>query len=138
MSATITSHFSNAHDTTYILENDILTAYFYENIVVVEVNEGKVLSYKTAFTLLVKALTYLRNRPWVYISHRKNSYSVQPTDYKYLNKVPTLKGIAIINPHAEVDPNFSLESTFCKKPFVQKKSLDDAYEWALDLLEKQG
>ncbi len=135
MSVTITSHFSDVRDTTYIMENEILTAYFYDNIVVVEVNEGKTLSYKTAFTLLVKGLTHLRNKPWVYISHRVNSYSVQPTDYKYLNKVPTLKGIAVVSPQSQEDPTFSLESTFCKKPFVKKATLEDAYRWAIELLD---
>ncbi|MDC7995401.1 hypothetical protein [Altibacter sp. HG106] len=134
MSVTITSHFSEVQNTTHVLENEVLTAYFYDTIVVVEVKEGKTLSYKTGFTLLVKGLTILGNKPWVYISNRINSYSVQPNDYKYINKIPTLKGIAVVSPKGVEDPTFSLESTFCKKPFVKKDSLEDAYQWAQEFL----
>lgn len=117
-----------------ILKTRILTAYFYGNIVVVEADEGVTLSYTTAFSILVAGLKRLGNRPFVYVTNRVNSYSVNPNDYVYLEKIPTLKGIAIVAPNDLVRRNAQLELNFCKKPMKIFESLIDSVEWSEQLL----
>ena len=71
----------------HVLETDLVTVYYYDGIVVVEAHEGVTLSYKTAFSILVKGLRYTCMNPFVYISNRINSYSLNPNDYVYLEKI---------------------------------------------------
>lgn len=116
------------------LETDIGMVYFYGNIVVFEANEGVTLSYKTGFSILLKCLTVVGSRPCVYISNRINSYSIKPMDYKYLNKVPTLKCCGIVTYSGVGHSNAELESTFCKKPFRIFDNLTEAVIWGKGFL----
>jgi hypothetical protein len=115
---------------------DIGTAYFYNNIIIVEANEGVTISYKTGFSFLLKALQYIGAKPWVYIANRINSYSVNPNDYKYLERIPTLKGIAIVTPTKIGKQSAALEANFFNKDFVVVDDLQSAYNWAIELLSK--
>lgn len=112
------------------------TVSFYGNFVVVEFNEGINVSYATAFSLLVKALSVLGRKPWIYISHRKYSYSVKPTDYKYINKIATLKGLIIVRKEEMRNNMEALEANFCQKPFFVVKNMSEAIEIGKKLLEK--
>jgi len=122
---------------TKIITSKIATVYVYnKNILVVEVNEGVNLSYASAASLLFKGLLVLKNKPWVYISHRINSYSVVPTDYEYLHKIGTLKALSIVVP-TDTDPSTTaIEQIFCRKPFkLFNNGLEEAMVWADKMLE---
>ncbi len=116
------------------LETDIGTIYFYGNVVVFEANEGVILSYKTGFSILLKGLTIIGSKPFVYISNRTNSYSIKPIDYKYMNKVPTLKCFGIVTYSEVGHSNAELESKFCKKPFGVFDNLTEAVIWGKGFL----
>ncbi len=120
-----------------ILNSDIGTIYIYGKIVIVEANEGVTLSYTNAFPILVKGLNYLNTSSWVYISNRINSYSLKPQDYKYLEKIPTLKGFSIVYDNKIGKKNAALESKFFNKPHASFPSLIEAYEWGTALLESK-
>ena len=135
MSQTITSHFPDVLEVKDYFENDAAKVYLYGQIAVVEATEGATLSYRTGFTLLVKGLKICGTKPWIYISNRVNSYSVVPTDYKYLNKVPTLKGLVIVSPKESEINNARLEEAFFKKPFMIVNTLEEAYQWSKDMLD---
>lgn len=117
-----------------ILESDIGTIYFYPNLVVVEAKEGVTLSYTTGFSLLVSGLRRLGSRPFVYIANRINSYSVNPNDYIYLEKVPSLKGIAIVTPNEIGKKNAEMELNFFNKPMAIFDSISEAYTWGTQIL----
>ena len=118
-----------------VLETSIGKVFIYKNIVIVEATEGVTINYKTAFSILVKGLKLLGTRPWIYIANRVNSYSVQPTDYKYLEKVPTLKGIAIVCYSSQARENAELERKFYKNPLDVFDSINEAYLWGKEILE---
>ena len=111
------------------LETDIGMVYFYNGIVIFEAKEGVVLSYKTGFSILLKGLNYLGTKPWVYISNRVHSYSIKPMDYKYLNKVPTLRAVGVVNYNEVGHTNAELAAKFCKKPFQMFANLLEAAIW---------
>jgi len=124
---------------TKIITSKIATVYVYnKNILVVEVNEGVNLSYASAASLLFKGLLVLKNKPWVYISHRINSYSVVPTDYEYLHKIGTLKALSIVVP-TDTDPSTTaIEQIFCRKPFkLFNNGLEEAMVWADKMLKDE-
>lgn len=132
----ITSHLPGKLILEEIVDAQAATVYFYNHFVVVEVREGITLSYKNGFSLLVKGLKKLGRKPWIYISHRVHSYSVVPTDYKYLNSVPTLKGLVIISPEKSERNNAHLEKAFFKKPFTIVENFEEAYHWGQTILDR--
>lgn len=111
------------------LETDVGMVYFYDNIVIFEANEGVIMSYKTGFSILLNGLNYLGTKPWVYVSNRVHSYSIKPMDYKYLNNVPTLRAVGVVNYSELGHSNAELEAKFCKKPFQMFDNLTDAFIW---------
>ncbi|WP_410005048.1 hypothetical protein [Aequorivita nionensis] len=116
------------------LDTDIGMVYFYDNIVVFEAKEGIIMSYKTGFSILLKGLNYLGPKRWVLISNRVHSYSIKPMDYKYLNKVPTLRAVGVVNYSEVGHSNAQLEAKFCKKPFQMFDDLTEAVIWSKGFL----
>lgn len=119
------------------LHTEIGTIYFYKKVVVVEAKEGVTLSYSTGFSTLLKGLQITGFRSFIYISNRINSYSVDPNDYKYLNKIPSLKAIAIVSKLDSARQNAMLEKSFSTKDLEIFEDITDAYEWALAILERK-
>ena len=115
----------------HILKTNIADIYFYDHLVVVEAYEGVTLSYKTGFQVLTRGLKYIGKKPFFYIAHRVNSYSINPTDFKHLAKIPTLRGIAIASPLESGKKNAELEKTFFKKPIEIFESIEEAYQWGM-------
>ncbi|MCW9038648.1 hypothetical protein [Altibacter sp.] len=134
MNATSPHNFPASVSLRHVLETDLGMVFFYDNIVVVEAYEGVTISYITGFSILVKGLQKLGTRPWVYIANRINSYSVNPNDYKYLEKIPTLKGLVIITPDEIGKKNAALEANFFNKPFTVVDDLASAYKCAQSFL----
>ena len=118
----------------HVLRHKLVNIHFFENFVVVEAEEGVTLSYQTAFSILMKAIQYCSAKPFFYISNRKNSYSVNPNDYKYLEQIPNLAGIAIVSPSELGKSNAELELNFFKKPMEIFGHIQDAYNWGNSLL----
>jgi len=129
-------NFPDEETLNHILKTDIANIYFYEHIVVVEAHEGVTLSYKTSFEILTKGLKYIGRKPFIYIANRINSYSVNPNDFKYLVNIPTLKGIAIASKKESGRKNAELEKAFSKKPMEIFESIEDAYQWGMNLLSE--
>lgn len=118
-----------------ILDTEIGTIYFYDNILVMEGKENSIFSIKTSLFILLKVIKMVGTKPVVYISNRVNSYSVDPNDYKYLEMIPNLKGIATVSYNNITKSSAKLEQKFFKKPFRDFESLDDAKFWAMEVLE---
>jgi hypothetical protein len=114
-----------------VLETPIATIYIYKKVVVVEAFEGVTLNYRTAFPILVAGLQHLGPHPWFYISHRVNSYALNPHDYKYLEKIPTLKALAIVATNELARQNAEMESNFFHKPFQIFSTMEEALAWGL-------
>lgn len=117
-------------------ETEACSVYLYDNLLVLEVTEGTTLCYSNGFSLLLKCLSVLGNKPWFLISHRINSYSVNPNDYKYLQKVPTLKGIAVVYNNEHIKRSVELEKAFFNKPYEIFTDIGVACEWGFKLLKE--
>ena len=131
----MTSHFKEQIALKNTIVHEAANVYFYDNYVVIEVNQGVTLSYTSGFSLLVSGLKYLGTKPWIYISHRINSYAVVPTDFKYLNRIPTLKGIVVINKTKTNLGTEELEQSFSQKPFIVVNDFEEALAWGNDILK---
>jgi len=117
-----------------ILETEIGTIYFYDNIVVMEAKEDSLLSIRTGLSILLNCVKIIGTRPVVYISNRINNYAVDPNDYKFLELVPNLKGIAIVSYSPTALATSKLEARFFRKPFQTFMNMKDATNWANQIL----
>jgi flavin-dependent dehydrogenase len=113
---------------------------FYPNIIVGEVGEGMHITFESAtIAAQVIAQTYKGTIPFVYISNRVNSYSMDPVAYKELfSLVPNLLGFAVVSESKRRRMLSNLERMFVKKPMRVFSSMDEAFDWAHKLLESKN
>lgn len=113
---------------------------FYPNILVGEFAEGCHVTKKNAWQAIQLAQKlYGDTKPLVYVSHRVHSYSMDPMGYKEVVEMfPNFKGFAIVSQNKYRRMIASLEKLFIKKPIKVFYSLDEAFLWAGELLEKEN
>ncbi|QLG45128.1 SpoIIAA family protein [Costertonia aggregata] len=113
---------------------------FYENITVGEIKEGVHVTFESAvLPLQIAEQIYGDHKPVVYISNRINSYSIDPIGYYEAIKLfPNLKAFAIVSNKRHRKMLASLEKLFMRKPIRVFDTVDEAFEWAAQLLENDG
>lgn len=113
---------------------------FYTNIVVGEFYEGAHVTKENAIEpILISQRIYGDCKPIVYISHRLNSYSMDPVGYKeVVDMFPNFKGFAIVSQNKYRRMLASIEKLFIKKPIGVFDNMDSAFFWAEKLLEKNS
>lgn len=102
----------------------------FDNYIVVVMNEGVNLSPSDNYILLDIANDYFKDKPFVYITHRVNSYSVDPQIYYETAKIKNLKGFAVVSSDYKAKRNAEVEKMFFSKPFGIFSELNEAYKWA--------
>jgi len=120
-----------------VLDTPVATVYLYKQVVVVEAMEGVTLNYENAFSILLAGLQHMGTKPFLYISHRVNSYALNPHDYKYVEKIPTLKALAIVSTSAMGRKNAEMETNFFHKPMQIFSTMEEALAWGLPYLERR-
>lgn len=98
----------------------------YDNYLVVVMKEGIAVTPKFNSILEGIANTYFIDKNFVYITHRLNSYSVDPNIYFKTSKIENLIGFAVVFGDKIYRDNISLEQAFFSKPFKSFSSLDQA------------
>lgn len=118
---------------------DIGTVYFYENLVISEIKEGVFVNFDKLSGIFELGKMYYGNKtPFVYLSHRINSYSLDPMGHlRCVALFPNLKGYGAIIYN---DINFKvaeLEQKFIVDKTAQIfDNVDDALRWAENLVPK--
>ncbi|WP_299520857.1 hypothetical protein [Winogradskyella sp.] len=105
----------------------------YDNYLVVVIKEGTDITPEYNGILLEVADAYYSHRPFIYISHRINSYSVNPEIYREMAKIETLKGFAVVSNNYQAKINAQIEQMFFTKPFEIFTNLDEAISWVKKL-----
>jgi hypothetical protein len=83
--------------------------------------------------LVEKAQTFYKDAPFVYLTHRVNSYAVDTSIYSKTSQLENLIGFGVISKNYLAKSNAEIEKLFLSKPFRIFDSLDDAIEWAKTL-----
>nr|WP_245987196.1 STAS/SEC14 domain-containing protein [Maribacter vaceletii] len=92
-------------------------------------NEGVTLTLERVFQIIGIAEIHFKNKPFGYVSYRKNSYAVDPTIYSHLRELENLKAFAIVSVK-EIDMhNFNIEKLFYKKAMKFYIEYDNAIAW---------
>jgi hypothetical protein len=105
----------------------------YDHYLIAVMNEGITVTPDLNDVLENISKEYYANEKFVYITHRLNSYAVDPNIYFRTSKIPNLVGFAVVSGKKIVIDNTGLESVFLTKPFRAFNSLQDAIEWANEL-----
>ncbi|NQX78692.1 hypothetical protein [Gilvibacter sp.] len=135
MNLTPHTHFDDGRIPRHVQYSALGNIYFYDQLIITEFNEGVNISYVTGIQLLMECLKHIGPKPFIIISNRVNSYSVQPNDYKYLERVPNLNGIAIVAKDSVSAANAMLESKFFTKAFAVFEDIKSASEWSQSLID---
>ncbi|MFD2561126.1 SpoIIAA family protein [Aquimarina rubra] len=100
------------------------------------ITEGFLVKPEHNKLLLEFVRKYFNNKPFVYISNRVNSYSVDPTVYHETEKIDSLAGIAVVSKNHRQRKLTELESRFFQKKIKYFTDINEALEWKNQLLEK--
>ncbi|EGV42034.2 hypothetical protein BZARG_2671 [Bizionia argentinensis JUB59] len=109
---------------------------FHENYMIAVMNEGLSISLILNNELYGIARNHFKLKDFVYITHRKNSYSVDPNIYFEMSKIKNLIGFAVVLGDTIQIDNTDFERSFISIPFKAFNALEDATDWANDLCAK--
>lgn len=114
---------------------EFCTLEFHESYAICTINEGETICIEKMNTVAIEGDKYYGSRPFVYITHRKFSYAVDPEIYKYISMLENLIGFAVVSKSAISIESARLEERFIKKTFSIFKDLVEAENWAHKLIE---
>ncbi len=102
----------------------------YDTYLIVEMNEGVTITPDSNDALEEIADIYYPTKNFVYITHRKNSYAVDPAVYTRTSKIKNLVGFAVVSTKRIALSNAEIEKLFLSKPFEVFHKIEDAVKWA--------
>lgn len=111
----------------YIL--DIATVKVFDNYMVAIYNEGCTVTLERAYQIIGISEIHFRDKPYGFISFRKNSYAIDPTVYNYVRELGNLKAFAIVSIKEMDMHNFNIEKMFYKKPMKFFIDYNNALAW---------
>ncbi len=114
---------------------DFCTLNFYDSYMIAVVNKGIHLAPAENQVLIDAANAFYRDKPFVYITHRKHSYSVDPIVFVKTAKMKNLLGVAVVADVPVSKGNAEIEKLFYNKPYEIFSVLDEAVEWAKQLIQ---
>lgn len=114
-----------------VLELDFGKVWFKNNILIAELNEGILFDVENNRQLLEIGKQTFHDSPYGYISHRVNSYAVNPMVYLESANTANLKAIAVVTKSLVCKNNAVLEKQFYRESnsFEIFSTLDEALEW---------
>jgi len=119
---------------TDVLKYDFCTMHIYDNHMIVVINEGVTVTPEHNNILIDVANTYYKNKPFVYITHRLNSYAVDPAIYKETSKILNLAGFCVVSSDYKAKRNAEIEKLFLNKPFEIFDTIEEATTWAKQVI----
>lgn len=105
-----------------------------DNLVIGIMKEGSHVSRDSNKILLDFCSDYFKGKSFGYISHRINSYSVDPTVYINAAKHHSLAAIAVVYDSELKNSNTLVEKQFFKQPFQAFPTMESAKNWLKQVL----
>lgn len=102
----------------------------HEHYMIAVMNEGITVTVDLNDELFNIAQNHYLNKKFVYITHRINSYSVDPNIYFKTSQIKNLLGFAIVFGQSVQFDNSDFERSFISIPFKTFRSLNEATQWA--------
>lgn len=108
---------------------EIGTVQVFDNYMVAIYNEGCTVTLERVYQLIGISEIHFRDRPFGFISYRRNSYAIDPTIYSYVRELENLKAYAIVSVKEMDMHNFTIEKMFYKKPMKFFIDYNNALAW---------
>ncbi len=106
----------------------------YNNFVLAVMKEGITVKPEYNEYLIEIAEKHFKNKPFGYITNRKNSYSVDPRIYYETSKINNLVAFSVVSVKKINLTNVELEKIFLKKPFKHFTELNNAIQWVNEIV----
>lgn len=119
------------------VELDFTSLKFYECFVVSTMHEGIVFNKELCQKMIDACLDNFSDKPFIYIANRKNDYNVDPTIYLRLGSISNFRGIAIVDKVKSSTNLPQFEKKFTNYPFEVFSELQEAFNWAEDIIKKK-
>lgn len=116
---------------------DFCTLTFGDQYVISTIDEGVIFSLDKAYETFSTILEHFKDKPFVYIGNRKNSYSIDPLIYKETSEVNSLKGIAIVSESLIALKSIEIEKLFLQKTLEVFRTLEEAIEWVTLIVNQE-
>lgn len=120
------------------LDLEFCTVSIYETYLIVVMNEGIHVTPEYNEILEGIVVKYFRKTPFVYLTWRKNSYSVDPAIYKKTLQINNLVGFGIIVNAIGSSAKAQIEKAFISIPFQIFETKEKAEDWAQNLLKSSS
>ena len=117
------------------IEMDFCTLKFYDNYVICFVHENENVTIQKSNDQTKVILDYFKKKPFVYITHRINQYTVDPNIYVDSSKIETLLGFVVVSKDILAVKNALSERPHLSKPFEIFEEIEDAILWAENVIE---
>ncbi|WP_130287933.1 hypothetical protein [Aquimarina brevivitae] len=99
-------------------------------------NEGVTVSPEhNAILTEIAEFHFRNNTPFVYITHRINSYAVNPSVYRETSKIPNLAGFAVVSKNPIQKQQTKVEKVFFDKDFQDFEELEEALSWKDEIIK---
>ena len=118
----------------HIVTYDFGVAELHQNYMLMVMNEGITVDSAINAQLTALAADHFEERPFGYITHRKNSYSVDPNVYKETSKIKRLVAFAIVSDKDIRLTTAKVEKMFLDKPLKVFKELKAAVNWVENIV----
>tara|TARA_R100000306_G_scaffold125_3_gene236 strand:- start:15354 stop:15737 length:384 start_codon:yes stop_codon:yes gene_type:complete len=111
------------------------TAEIHETYVILVMNEGITVKPEYNDILLNISTKYYANKKFGYITHRINSYSVDPRVYFETSKIKNLVAFAVVSEKNIKAATTEVEKIFLKQPLKHFKTIKKAKNWINSVVE---
>ena len=104
--------------------------YFYDNVVVSEINEDAHVSLDVGEEHMELIQNHFGDKPFIYLSNRVNEFSTNAIDFeKFCNIFPNMKAFLTVYYNQFTYKSLFFEKQFCKTPYFDFKNLTEAYNY---------
>lgn len=112
------------------LELSFTSLIFYDSVVISTIKEDIIVEKDHVEQLKEICTAHFGEKEFVYITHRKYNYNVNPVIYLDLVKINTLKGIAVVSDKIEKLKTANFEKQFSPVPYELFHNKEEAIVWA--------
>ena len=115
------------------------TFYFFEGLVISEVNEGVSFEWKMGNRVIQETKEIFgENMPIAYISNRINTYEINPADWvKFYSHRNDLDFYSVVGKTKSSFASLVLERMFFKNSIKQFTDLEEAIEWSMKKIRER-
>ncbi len=117
---------------------DFCNVEIHEDYILSIMKEGVIVSPEFISEMSFMAQKHYKNKFFIYITHRTNSYAVNPISYFEGNKIENLAGFAVVSKNPQQKSQSRIEKTFFDKELQYFETIGEALEWKNKILKKHN